>query len=233
MQKVGSKRAEGLSAGLDEVGMGCWAGPICVATVAFPAGAEPIEGVGDSKGISFNERMRLAPVILQQATFFGVGFSHPHVVDEVGPREAWRRACLDALREAPDFACLHIDGDRCVRGYRGRQITYVKGDALVWQIGAASIVAKVIRDLDMIEMGEHYPQYRWASNMGYGTAAHQEGLAKYGPTHYHRGRYLRNLYVKLASVEGVNGRWRSWEKRWLNEDLATRVRASSTVALPT
>lgn len=216
-----------MAAGLDEVGMGCWAGPICVAVVAFPAGAEPIEGVRDSKKLSFSQRLDLAPVIMEEASFFGVGFTHPRVIDDQGLSEAWRLACLRALNGAPQFSCLHIDGNRAIQGYHGRQITYVKGDATVWQIGAASIVAKVIRDIDMMEMGSHYPQYQWGCNMGYGTSSHQKGLALHGPTHYHRGKYLRNFYVKLASSGETNGKWGSWESRWLDQGLKRRIQSAT------
>lgn len=228
MRKVGLSEVKGLSAGLDEVGMGCWAGPVCVAVVAFPSGTEPIEGVGDSKKLSFKQRFDLAPVIMEHASFFGVGFAHPHIVDERGLSEAWRLACLRALNGAPKFTCLHIDGNKTIRGYQGRQLTYVKGDSLVWQIGAASIVAKVIRDIDMMDMGTHYPQYHWGSNMGYGTASHQKGLKVHGPTHYHRGKYLRNFYVKLASNGGAGRKWKSWERKWLDQELERRVQEATS-----
>jgi len=229
MQKESSREAEGLSAGLDEVGMGCWAGPVCVSVVAFPVGTEPIKGVDDSKKLTFKKRLDLAPIIMEQAAFVGIGFSSPSVIDKRGLSEAWRRACLDALEHAPHFTCLHIDGNKTVRGYDGRQITYVKGDSLVWQIGAASIVAKVVRDLDMMDMDKHYPQYHWGSNMGYGSEAHRQGLEKYGPNHYHRGKYLRNLYVKLASKGtsyDLNGNWKKWEQKWLNRELRERIKES-------
>lgn len=212
MRKESFREAEGLSAGLDEVGMGCLAGPICVAVVAFPAGTEPMKGVTDSKKLSASKRLKLAPEIIRAASFVGVGWAHPQVINDRGVSEAWRRACLDALEGAPSFTCLNIDGNREIRGYEGRQITFVKGDSLVWQIGAASIVAKVLRDMDMVEMGAHYPQYRWEKNAGYGSADHQKGLILHGPNHYHRGKYLRNLYAKHSHE--LNGRWESWKKRW-------------------
>lgn len=217
MQKVCSPRetSVGLSAGLDEVGMGCLAGPICAAVVVFPIGAKKITGVDDSKKLSFAKRMKLAPIIMREAAFFGIGWAHPSVIDEKGVAEAWRRACLDALEGAPPVSLLQIDGDRKLEGFTGRQKSYVKGDATIWHIGAASIVAKVARDLEMIGMDKHYPDYLWKKNMGYGSKAHLEALFRLGPTPYHRGRYLRKIYFR-NQARITNGTWGKWEDVWLS-----------------
>lgn len=207
--------ARDLSAGLDEVGMGCLAGPICAAAVVFPTNATPIPEVTDSKQLTFAKRMRLAPIIMKEAIFFGIGWAQPSVIDTHGVAEAWRRACLDALDGAPEVSLLKIDGNRSLSGYRGDQECYVKGDARFWHIGAASIIAKVARDLEMIGMHEHYPAYLWKSNMGYGSAAHLKALLELGPTWYHRGRYLRKIYLKNRA-DLTSSEWAQWEEQWLD-----------------
>lgn len=204
-----------LSAGLDEVGMGCLAGPLCVAVVAFPFNTKPISGVTDSKKLTPKKRMSLVPEIIERASYFGIGWAHPQVIDTKGMSEAWRRAACDALRGAPPLALLEIDGVRALRGYPGKQRTYIKGDSSIWQIGAASILAKCMRDLEMVGMSKHYPQYCWEKNMGYGSTAHINALLRLGPTWYHRWSFLKKLYTKHR-LDGSDA-WRKWEKWRLSE----------------
>lgn len=195
-----SKEADVLYAGMDEVGMGCLAGPLCIAVAIFPKDMKKLEGVGDSKKIYPNKRKKLAPVIMQQATFFGLGWAQPEVIDELGMAEAWRRAATDALEGAPDVRILMIDGDRKLQGFAGEQQTIIKGDAKVWQIGAASIVAKVVRDMEMVGMSKYYPAYGFERNKGYGTEEHIAALRKYGPCPYHRKTFLKNFNLDIDPV---------------------------------
>lgn len=208
-----SKEREGLNAGLDECGMGSLAGPLTVCVVAFPLGPCPIEGVDDSKKLSFKRRMELAPLIMKKAAFFNIGWAHPSVIDKEGLSEAWRRASLDALEGLPSQSHLHIDGLNTVKGYGGQQTAYVDGDAIIWQISAASIVAKVARDLEMIGMSKHYKGYAWEKNMGYGSQAHLEALLKMGPSSYHRGRYLVKLFEKHKDKMSAS-KWGKWMESW-------------------
>ena len=161
-----------LVGGLDEVGVGSLAGPSCCAVVVFPKNSTPIKGVTDSKKLSAKKREELAPRIVEEAVFVGVGWASAKVIDEWGLAEAWRRMVLDALEGMPAVEDLWIDGERDIKGYEGRQTTVVRGDALMWIIGAASIVAKVARDRTMRELAESYGGYDWARNMGYGSKAH-------------------------------------------------------------
>ena len=202
-----------MSAGLDEVGMGCLAGPLCAAAVVFPEGAPRIEGVDDSKKLSFKKRMELAPLIMEKAVFFGIGWAQPSVIDTEGLAEAWRRACLDALEGAPEVGLLRIDGNTELRGFAGEQQSFVKGDSLFWHIGAASIIAKVSRDLEMIGMSRHHPEYRWEKNMGYGSKDHLDALFRFGPTHLHRGSYLLKLFHKYRDRVDKK-RWSKWMAEW-------------------
>lgn len=202
-------------AGLDEVGMGCLAGPICACAVVFPVDAEPIEGVTDSKKLSPERRAALAPRIMKEAMFFGIGWAHPTIIDTLGMSEAWRRACLDALEGAPKTELLMIDGLRQLEGFGGEQQSIVKGDAKVWQIGAASIVAKVVRDLEMSGMHRHHPSYHWNQNMGYGSQSHLEALFRLGPTHYHRGLFLRSIWRRHSHrIMKEQPSWMRWERDW-------------------
>jgi len=215
MRKESSREARGLSAGLDEVGMGCLAGPLCAAVVVFPEKAPAIPGVDDSKKLSFSTRMALAPIIMKEALFFGIGWSQPSVIDQEGLSEAWRRACLDALEGAPEVELLRIDGNKRLNGFAGEQESFVKGDARFWHIGAASIIAKVARDLEMIGMSKHYPHYKWERNMGYGSKEHLEALFRLGPTRLHRGCFLKKIYHRFSDqIDKSQLRWSRWMEEW-------------------
>jgi ribonuclease HII len=215
MQRENSKKSlGGLNAGLDECGMGAFAGPLTVCVAAFPPGPCPLNGIDDSKKLTFKKRMELAPLIMEKAAFFNLGWAHPSVIDKEGLSEAWRRASLDALEGLPSGSILYVDGVNSVKGYGGVQETLVGGDALVWQISAASIVAKAARDLEMIGMGKHYPAYGWGKNMGYGSQAHLDALLKLGPSGYHRGRYLVKLFKKYQNKMSVTT-WGKWMESWI------------------
>lgn len=193
MQQVNSREATDLKAGLDEVGMDPVAGPITAAVVVFPNKYPRIPGVGDSKKLSKNKIYCLAPEIMRKATYVGIGWAHPNVIDSVGKQEAWRRACLDALEGMPAVGHLWVDGVISIRGYRGHQDCMAKADDKIWWVGAASIVAKAVRDHDMMEMSRHYPGYGWVTNAGYPTAEHMNAILRKGTTPYHRMRFLKKL----------------------------------------
>lgn len=186
--------ARSLPAGLDEVGAGSLAGPVTVAVVAFHEDAAPIEGVRDSKQLSRARRMELAPTIIQQAAYLSIGWASSDFINEHGIWEAWQAACSDALQSV-EFSTLFVDGVRPVYEYEGRQSTVVRGDDIIWQIAAASIVAKVARDLEMEELGKAFPHYGWDKNAGYGTRSHIEAIKTHGPCYLHRRRFIRK-YVK-------------------------------------
>ena len=184
-----------LVAGLDEVGVGSLAGPSCAAVVVFPKNATPIAGVKDSKKLTAKKREELAPRIVEEAIFVGVGWASAKVIDEWGMAEAWRRMALDALEGMPKVGELWIDGEREVRGYEGKQTTIVRGDSLLWIVGAASIVAKVARDLTMAELSKTYG-FGWERNAGYGSKEHIAQILKRGPSLQHRMTFLKKLFKK-------------------------------------
>jgi len=183
-----------LLAGLDEVGLGSFAGPICVVVVAFPKDFPPIPGVKDSKKLSRKNREKLAPQILKAASFFGIGWAHPQLIDSAGITKAWQHAADQALQGAPRFDCLYVDGMRRVKSYRGPEVVEPHGEDKWWQVAAASIVAKVSRDHDMREMSNIHQGYGFEKHVGYGTKAHINKILELGPCSYHRMTFLKKLY---------------------------------------
>jgi ribonuclease HII len=184
-----------LKGGLDEVGRGCLAGPLCIAVVAFPSNYHPIPGVADSKKVPKHTREKLAPLIVKEASFFGIGWATPKFIDDYGMNAAWQYAAMEALRHAPEME-LVVDGVDTVIGYTGRQKAVVKADDLHWVVSAASIVAKVLRDNEMVEMAEHHPIYGWEKNSGYGSAGHRKQILLGGPCYQHRMTFLKKLIAK-------------------------------------
>jgi len=192
-------------AGLDEVGRGCWAGPVVAAAVVLPetALAQPdlLAGVDDSKALSARQRDQLCSRILALADGYGIGAVPAHVVDTHGIVAATRLAMQVALLrlERPADALL-IDAV-WLEGWPCSQRALIRGDATCLSIAAASIVAKVARDRMMVALGRRLPEYGFAAHKGYGTAAHMRALRAHGPSPQHR-RSFRPLADYLAT-----GRW--------------------------
>jgi len=187
------KGASVLCGGLDEVGRGPLAGPMTTVVIAFHKDHPPIEGVTDSKKLSEEKREALAPVILKQCAFFGEGWATNSLIDQVGIEKAWHIIAGVALRKAPAGMELIVDGRELVNDYAGNQRAEPKADANYWQVGAASIVAKVLRDRYMAEISEKYPDYLWAKNKGYGTSEHRKKIILLGPSPFHRMSFLKKL----------------------------------------
>lgn len=184
--------ANKLIAGLDEVGMGPVAGPQVVVVAAF-AGDRPkdLADVDDSKKLSRKKREELVPAILKHTKFFGFGWSSAEEIDEFGKLECWQRAAMGALVGAPKFSNLIVDGEYRVEDYKGPQEVVVKADHLYWQVSAASILAKVMRDNDMEYLAEFHKGYGWETNAGYGTEAHLKAIKTLGLTQFHRRTFLK------------------------------------------
>ena len=185
-----------LEAGLDEVGRGSWAGPLCICVAVFPPKTPRIDGVKDSKKLSARKREELVEPILASACFVGFGWASPQYIDKHGLTTAWHAAALDALEHAPEGAHLVVDGRDEVKGYDGMQSAMEKADDLYYPVSAASILAKVARDMDMVRMDQHYPGYLWNQNSGYGTKDHKEAIFKLGLTPYHRRSFLKKVMAK-------------------------------------
>ncbi|MDE7087240.1 MAG: ribonuclease HII, partial [Clostridia bacterium] len=170
--------------GVDEVGRGPLAGPVVCAAVIMPLD-DIIEGVDDSKKLSKKKREFLSGKILEKAIAYRICRVEPQIIDEINILQATRKAMKEAvegLEVPPDFVLT--DGNMTL-DISLQQKSIVKGDALSYSIGAASIIAKVYRDKIMEEYAREYPQYGFESNVGYGSAAHIEAIKKYGLTPIH------------------------------------------------
>ena len=188
-----------LVAGVDEVGRGPLAGPVVAAAVILDP-ARPIVGLADSKKLSEARREALAPIIREQALAWALGRAEVEEIDAINILQAsllaMRRAVL-ALSVAPEFAL--IDGNRCPELPCPAEAV-VKGDSRVAAISAASIIAKVARDHEMVALDAIYPGYGLAGHKGYPSPAHLAALNKLGVTTIHR-RSFAPVRKLLDSVE--------------------------------
>lgn len=184
-------------AGVDEVGRGPLAGPVVTAAVILKG---PIDGVKDSKKLSPKQRERLSLIIQQQALAFAFGRAEIHEIDALNIHHATllaMRRAIEALPIQPDE--ILVDGKFTPPGLSIPARAIAKGDSLVEAIGAASILAKVCRDAEMLEMDKHYPQYGFAQHKGYPTPFHLAQLEKHGPSAIHR----LNFAPVIASLRAV------------------------------
>ncbi len=175
-------------AGVDEAGCGCWAGPVSAAAVILPFDSR-IGLVRDSKTLSLDQRLRVAAKIKKEAAAWSVAFASHEEVDALNIRKAGALAMLraiQALKMTPQFVL--IDAFQIPElGIPSKSI--INGDAKVKCIAAASVLAKVERDLVMRQLDAEHPGYGFASHKGYGTKEHQAALAKLGPSPIHRLSY--------------------------------------------
>lgn len=177
-------------AGMDEVGRGPLAGNVVVACVVMPP--EPVlEWVDDSKKLSEKRREQVYQEIMSIARYVGIGQVSPQEIDEINILEATRKAMREAAAQVPADVFL-VDAVTGL-GLNGMEVPIIKGDATSYAIAAASIVAKVTRDRQMIELDSRYPAYGFARNKGYGTAEHLAALRTYGPLPEHRRSFLKNI----------------------------------------
>ncbi len=182
--------------GIDEAGRGPWCGSVVAACVHWPNGKIPPElavRIDDSKKLSAKKREELFALILQSDAVVGVGEATAAEIDELNILNATFLAMHRALDMAkqkgvtPAFAL--IDGNRLPKNWDIPARAVIKGDSLSLSIAAASIVAKVTRDRQMVALAEKYPQYGWDKNAGYGTKEHIEAIEKHGITPEHRRSY--------------------------------------------
>nr|VFJ91988.1 MAG: RNase HII [Candidatus Kentron sp. H]VFJ92270.1 MAG: RNase HII [Candidatus Kentron sp. H]VFK01453.1 MAG: RNase HII [Candidatus Kentron sp. H] len=174
-----------LVAGVDEAGRGCLAGPVLAAAVVLDPD-KPIPGIRDSKMLSAKRREALAALIRAGSLAWALGRAEAEEIDAVNILQAallaMRRAVL-ALPVAP--LRVEVDGrDIPSLPFEARAI--VRGDKTVPAIGAASILAKVARDAEMVELDREYPHYGFARHKGYPTRIHVAALERYGPCPAHR-----------------------------------------------
>ena len=173
-----------LIAGVDEVGRGPLAGPVVAAAVILPKKCK-IRGLNDSKKIPKKKHLEIFQAVQDQALAVGIGIMDNQVIDQVNIYEATKLAMKKAISQlSPQPEHLLIDAMKLELPVS--QTSIIKGDANSLSIAAASIVAKVTRDELMKEYDQQYPGYDFATNAGYGTAKHLEGLKKLGITPIHR-----------------------------------------------
>ncbi|AYY81823.1 MULTISPECIES: ribonuclease HII [Proteus] len=174
-----------LIAGVDEVGRGPLVGAVVTAAVILDP-ANPIKGLTDSKKLTEKKRNALYDEIQEKALCWAIGRAEPEEIDELNILWATMKAmerAVAGLSITPDMVL--IDGNRCPKLPMASQAV-IKGDSLVQEISAASILAKVTRDREMEELDKLYPDYGFAKHKGYPTVFHMEKLALLGATPYHR-----------------------------------------------
>lgn len=176
-------------AGIDEVGMGAWAGPVVAAAVIFSE-AYNIPGLNDSKKLTPKKREALALRITKHAQAWSVGEATAAEIDQLTIRAASHLAMRRAVEKLPALPqLLLIDGLPAQPHPTIPAVTLVRGDSLSCSIAAASILAKVHRDRHMVALHERWPHYSFASHKGYGSPVHQAALAEYGVCSEHRRSY--------------------------------------------
>ncbi|GBR76475.1 ribonuclease HII [Candidatus Termititenax persephonae] len=181
-----------LTAGVDEAGRGPLAGPVIACALVIPSGKGVPYLIKDSKKLSEKQRAEMFEYI-QTHYLYGVGQADHLEIDRLNILQAtflaMRRAVTELGKKVQPDLCL-IDGNKTIPRLPIAQKAVVKGDALVKEISAASIVAKVTRDRLMLELHTKYPQYNFAENKGYCTDWHVSALRQYGRSPVHRVSFM-------------------------------------------
>jgi len=180
-------------AGIDEAGRGPLAGPVVVGCVIMPKESF-IEYVNDSKKISETKREMLYEKITEEAISYGTGIIWQNEIDEINILNATKKAltmAIDSLKIKPDLILVDALDKIDTRGIPYTPI--IKGDAKVYSISCASIIAKVTRDRIIREYDELYPEYGFSSHKGYGTAKHIQAIKEYGICPLHRKSFVKNF----------------------------------------
>ncbi|MFT5593296.1 MAG: ribonuclease HII [Oceanicoccus sp.] len=175
--------------GVDEAGAGPLCGDVVAAAVVLDPN-NPIAELNDSKKLSEKKREMLFPIIKEKALAYCIARCSAQEIDEINILNARMLAmsrAIDGLKIKVQHAL--IDGNRLPKNLSCDGTAIVKGDALVGAISAASVLAKVQRDHDMVELDKQYPQYGLAKHKGYPTKAHLEALEEFGPTEIYRKTY--------------------------------------------
>ncbi len=184
-----------ITAGVDEVGRGCLAGPVVSAAVILKKGIN-FKLLKDSKKITFKKREEISEHI-KNNSYFAIGIASVEEILNLNILQAsllsMKRA-IERLAVKPSLTL--IDGNFAPRGLKNYR-TVINGDEKIKVISAASIVAKVYRDRFMIKLSEKFSHYAWERNFGYGTKAHLEGLKRFGITSHHR-KGFKPIYKMLS-----------------------------------
>jgi len=195
------QRGSVLVAGVDEAGVGAWAGPVIAAAVILPHDFS-LAGLNDSKLLSAIRRRALFDAIRECAVAVGVGEAEVTEIDLLNVYWAAmlaRQRAVDALKPAP--AHVLVDGKRRITGVRLPQTPVVEGDRLLPSIAAASIIAKVTRDRLMEGLGSVYQGYGFERHKGYGTSRHLAALERWGPLAVHRRSFMPVIAAERRQPE--------------------------------
>src|SRR3990172_5034346 len=179
-------------AGVDEVGVAPTCGAVVAAAVIMRPNCHRIPGVRDSKTLSAAQRERLAPRIRARAIAIGVGAGSVREIDQLNIYHATHLAMRRAIARVGGHEHVIVDGNR-ITGFEalvGPYTNVVDGDAKVYSIACASVVAKVVRDRMMSLLAARYPGYGWEHNQGYATADHRAAIRRLGLTPFHRRSFL-------------------------------------------
>lgn len=195
--------------GTDEAGRGPGAGPVFAAAVCFKNTdknlAEKLTMLNDSKQLSEKQREELYEIIIKNCIYY---------IQDGSVEEIDKKNILNTSLNCMKTACEQVqnilksnnnitlvDGNKLIKNYKHSQIAIIKGDAKSAAIAAASILAKVSRDRFMNKLASQFPQYDWKHNKGYLTQKHIDAIKKYGPTKWHRIRFLRNILEKQTATQ--------------------------------
>jgi ribonuclease HII len=185
---------EGLTrvVGVDEVGVAPTCGAVVAAAVIMAPGCHRIPGVRDSKTLSHLQRERLAPIIRRRAVAIGVGAASVREIDQLNIYHATHLAMRRAIARVGGHEHVLVDGNRIV-GFEqqvGPYSNIVDGDAKVYSIACASVIAKTVRDRMMAKLAARYPGYGWERNQGYAALEHRQAIRRLGLTPHHRRSFL-------------------------------------------
>jgi len=194
-------------AGVDEVGRGCFAGPVVAGCVVFSHKPYKLGNirVDDSKKLSLKQRREASFWIKENALVWGIGEASVSLINRIGmgkaTKVAFRRA-IKAVNKKLDFLLIDAFYIPYVRGLkRKNQKAIVDGDEKSLTIAAASIIAKIYRDSLMKKLSSKHPKYGWTRNKGYGTKEHLGALRKYGLTRHHRKQFVATYFKKISSSQ--------------------------------
>ena len=210
-KKVGSRPGllwvmeKTLTAGVDEVGRGCLAGPVLAAAVILDP-ARRIPGLADSKVLSAAQREALFPLIQQRALAWALGRAEVEEIDVLNIFQASLLAMRRAVLALDGVMVEHVlvDGTHCPTGLPCSAEAIVDGDAKIAAISAASILAKVTRDREMILLDQQYPDYGFAAHKGYATKQHRAAVQRYGRCSLHRVSFRVSEEVEVILGPVVN-----------------------------
>ncbi len=201
------KSFNNLIIGTDEAGRGPGAGGVFAAAVYFnninDELIKMLADLNDSKKLSAKKREALFEIIKENSTYSVVCVE----VEEIEKNnilnsslKAMKLACENVIRQIEEDCLVLVDGNKLIKNFENPQKCIIKGDSKSASIAAASILAKVSRDLYMQELDKKYPQYKWKKNAGYLTKEHLDAIDKYGTTPHHRLSFLKKHQAKQLSL---------------------------------